>query len=126
MANTITGNKFYGIEISRYGIENGYVDYATLAKSFDAVLCNDIASRLGETLDIVQGETENEYGDYVDIFQYYIISDEGYRILSYWCPDEIVFYDNELGVYVWGITHFGTSWSYVLTDIKIENGKEDE
>jgi len=28
-------------------------------------------------------------------------------------PEEPVFYDAELGLYVWGITHFGTSWDYV-------------
>ena len=27
--------------------------------------------------------------------------------------DEPVFHDAELGLYVWGITHFGTSWDYV-------------
>lgn len=33
---------FYGNKISEYGLENGYLDYATLAKSFDAVLNNSI------------------------------------------------------------------------------------
>ena len=33
---------FYGNEISEYGIEHNRVDYRALAKSFDAVLCNDI------------------------------------------------------------------------------------
>lgn len=33
---------FYGQEISRYGRENGFVDYGALARSFDAVLCNGI------------------------------------------------------------------------------------
>lgn len=33
---------YYGNCISDYGIENGRVDYATLAKCFDAVLNNDI------------------------------------------------------------------------------------
>lgn len=33
---------YYGNAISDYGIERGYVDYATLAKAFDAVLNNDI------------------------------------------------------------------------------------
>lgn len=120
----LRGSSFYGNPVSEYGIENGYVDYAALAKSFDAVLCNEMASRWGETMELVRGEIENEYGDYVDIFQYYIISDSGYEILKYWCPDEIVFYDEELSVYIWGVTHFGTAWSYVLTNIKIENESE--
>ena len=33
---------FYGNKISDYGLKNGYVDYATLSKAFDAVLVNDI------------------------------------------------------------------------------------
>ena len=33
---------YYGNAISEYGLENGRVDYATLAKAFDAVLNNDI------------------------------------------------------------------------------------
>lgn len=35
---------YYGNAISEYGLENGRVDYATLAKAFDAVLSNDIMS----------------------------------------------------------------------------------
>lgn len=35
---------YYGNAISEYGLENGRVDYATLAKAFDAVLNNDIMS----------------------------------------------------------------------------------
>lgn len=35
---------YYGNAISDYGMENGYVDYATLSKCFDAVLNNDIMS----------------------------------------------------------------------------------
>lgn len=35
---------YYGNPISEYGLENGYVDYATLSKCFDAVLNNDIMS----------------------------------------------------------------------------------
>ena len=31
---------------------------------------------------------------------------------------EIVYYSEELDLYIWGVTHYGTSWDYVLTDIK--------
>lgn len=33
---------FFGNKISAYGLKNGYIDYSTLAKAFDAVLSNDI------------------------------------------------------------------------------------
>jgi hypothetical protein len=35
-----------------------------------------------------------------------------------------VFYNEKLDIYVWGITHFGTAWDYVLTDIKIVEQSE--
>ena len=54
----------------------------------------------------------------------YIISDKGYHILEN-LTDELVWYDSRLGVFVWGITHYGTSWDYVLTDIIIENEEEN-
>jgi cell division septum initiation protein DivIVA len=52
-----------------------------------------------------------------EIFQYYIVSNNGAEILK--DAGEIVFYNDVLDMYVWGVTHWGTSWDYVLTDIKI-------
>lgn len=59
----------------------------------------------------------------MEIFQYYIVSDSGAEILK--SVNEIVFYNVALDMYVWGVTHYGTAWSYVLTDVKIELGKEE-
>ena len=67
-------------------------------------------------------ELENEQSYSNEIFQYYIVDDNGARILSE-C-NEIVFYNEELDMYVWGVTHWGTSWDYVLTDIKLELEEE--
>lgn len=110
---------FYGNKISNYGLENGYVDYAALAKCFDAVLSNDFITN---THDIGYWEQISGFNDdsdyYLEIFQYYIISQNGVNILEE--NNEIIFYNNVLDLYVWGVTHFGTSWDYVLTDIKID------
>lgn len=170
------GATFYGNEASDYAKENGRLDYSTLAKSFDAVLNNNIISKTSE---IGYWETENgseEYYEdtngniytyeekeehievleakiekletftrtaeieeeieeiqediealknahYEEIFQYYIISDNGANILKEW-TNEIVFYNEELNMHVWGVTHYGTSWSYVLTDIRLNCGEE--
>ena len=145
---------FYGNEISQYGLENGYVDFATLAKSFDCVLCNNIASRIYETMEQVGGfidnseeieelerqiyegeesgdlsqeeiddiqdkidELQNEQDEIPEVYQWYIVSDNAKSILE--DAEQIVYYDEELDIYVWGVTHFGTSWDYVLTNIKI-------
>ena len=161
----VHGKYFYGNEISEYGQENGYVDYATLAKAFDAVLNNDIIQKTYEIgyweqesgfvddnteeieeireeikelmledwdgnqkkIEELESIIENleEEQDYTpDIYQYYIVSDNGARILEE--INEIVFYNEELDMYVWGVTHYGTSWSYVLTDIKCNVLYEDE
>ena len=146
---------FYGNEISRYGLENGYVDFGTLAKSFDCVLCNNIASRIYETMEQVGGfidnseeieelekqiyegeesgsisqeeiddiqekidELQNEQDEIPEVYQWYIVSDNAKSILE--DAEQIVYYDDELDIYVWGVTHFGTSWDYVLTSIKID------
>lgn len=113
---------FYGNKISQYGLQNGYVDYHTLAKAFDAVLANDLIAKTQSVgyWDVVNGcEYDEESDTYADIYQYYIISDPGARILEE-LTDEILFYNEELDLHVWGVTHFGTSWDYVLTDIKLE------
>ena len=44
--NYVYGEYFCGNKISEYGLENGFVDYATFAKAFDAVLNNNIMSDL--------------------------------------------------------------------------------
>ena len=53
-----------------------------------------------------------------DIYQDYIISERGYEFLAEY-TDELVFYNERLDIYVWGIHHFGTARSHVLTDIKL-------
>lgn len=116
---TLYNGKAYGHEVSRYGLENGYLDYLTLSKIVgDCILNNSIVPYIGYyEWEVVNGCEENEEGWY-EVYQYYIITDAGYRFLNDF-TDEIVYYHNELDMYVWGITHFGTSWDYVLTDIKL-------
>lgn len=114
------GNKVYGVEVSSYGLENGYLDYLTLSKIVgDCVLNNNIFMHLGyENWELDNGLEEDEDGNYQEVYQYYIISDSGARFLRDY-TDEIVYYNEQLDLYLWGITHFGTSWDYVLTDIKL-------
>ena len=54
---TLHSNYFCGNKISEYGIKNNRVDYATLAKAFDAVLNNNIMQATAEIgyLDIENG-----------------------------------------------------------------------
>lgn len=120
----IYGTTLYGNEVSEYGQKYGYVDYAALAKSFNAVLNNDIMSATagaGFYWDPVSGYDEDEDGNLPEIFQWYIVDDEGAKILEW--AGEIVFYNQELDMYIWGVTHYGTAWSHVLTNIKCNTGR---
>lgn len=61
-------------------------------------------------------------GDYyIDIFSYYIIPQSSIRYYKS-LTDYPIFYIDFLDLYVLGITHFGTDWKNVNTDIQI--GKE--
>ena len=110
---TLYGNRVYGEEVSSYGLEKGYLDYRTLARIVgDCILNNTVRAETMCDWEIITGEFDHA------IFQDYIISDYGYEFLEKY-TDEIVFYNEKLDMYIWGITHYGTSWDYVLTDIKL-------
>lgn len=152
---------YYGNAISEYGMRNGYVDYATLAKCFDAVLNSNIMQltcdiyyweqvsgiidntdeieELEEKKEELEEQNENspsqileneinEINDKIEelereqddheVFQWYIVDDWGARLLKE--INEIVYYNETLDMYLWGVTHYGASWDYVLTDIKID------
>lgn len=125
--NKLYGNWFCGNEASEYAKEQGYLDYSTFAKAFDAVLANDIISKtynigFWEEINLVDNSDKIEDSE-SEIFQYFIVSDVGAElILEY--TDDPLYYNDELNLYVWGITHLGTAWDYVLTDIKLNCGEE--
>lgn len=126
---TLKSQYFYGNRVSEYGLEHNRVDYGTLAKSFDAVMNNDIYMLLGcalnfDSWELFNGEEADADGNYYDIFQWFIIDENGADILKRW-TDEIVYYNHRANMYIWGVTHYGTSWNYVLTDIKIDKGEEE-
>lgn len=117
---TLYDGKAYGHKVSRYGLENGYLDYMTLSFIVgDCILNNDIFEYAGYgNWDLYSGDYEDEDGEYYEVYQYYIITEGGARFLEE-NTDEIVYYHPDLNMYLWGITHFGTSWDYVLTDIRL-------
>ena len=188
-SRAVAGEWFYGNEVSDYGKQNGYVDYRTLAKAFDAVMNNNIMGDLenaGFYFEPVQ-DGSSDYTDEIDelrdaadeirdqatektdaadeaeeagdadeaeklraeaaeleaeaekkeeeadeleaeqeppeCFQFFIVDDAGAEIIQEWTDDPL-FYCEALDMYVWGVTHWGTSWDYVLTDIRINAGEE--
>lgn len=114
-------DRVFGKEVSDYGLVNGYLDYRALSDIVgDMVLNNSIISYIGwDEWEVVNGCEENEEGWY-EIYQYYIITNSGYNFLKEY-TDELVYYHDGLSMYMWGVTHYGTSWDYVLTNIKLVN-----
>lgn len=113
----VYNGKVYGVAVSNYGLEKGYLDYQTLAGIVgDCILNNTVREETMADWDIVAGEFKEM------VFQDYIISEQGYRFLED-LTDELVFYNEKLDIYIWAVTHYGTAWSHVLTDIKLV--KED-
>ncbi len=98
---------FDGTREERKGATMAYESiktYADLARTAgDMVLANEMAKR---PLELVSGDC----APWDEVFQWYIISDPSF-IMEH--TDELVFHDEELDLYILGVTHFGTSWDYV-------------
>lgn len=110
---------FFGKPVSIYGLTHGYIDYACLAHTGNVVLCNEMGNRY-QYFDLICGaEVDEETNEPIEFYQYFIIDETLAKIIQDYAPHETVWLDNELGVYVWGVIHFGTSWDYVLTDIPL-------
>lgn len=170
----LAGTYFCGNEVSDYAKEQGYLDYRTLAKAFDAVLNNNIMSitdsngigywnqengmidnsdeieelenKISDTEEKMEelDEKSNDYKvleseidemqsridelqnqqDYPpEIFQWYIVNGNGADIIKEYTDDPL-YYNEALDMYLWGVTHYGTSWDYVLTDVKLNCGDD--
>ena len=170
----LAGTYFCGNEVSDYAKEQGYLDYRTLAKAFDAVLNNDIMSitdsngigywnqengiidnsdeieelenKISDTeekmeeldeksndykvleseIDEIQSridELQNQQDYPPEVFQWYIVDGNGADIIKEYTDDPL-YYNEALDMYLWGVTHYGTSWDYVITDVKLNCGDD--
>ena len=113
-------------EIGYWEQESGFVDNSEemdeLQEQIEELMLDNENDEHTEEIEALQDkinelEEEQESSYDAEIYQYFIVDDNGARILEEF--NEIVFYNEDLDMYVWGVTHWGTSWDYVLTDIKI-------
>lgn len=115
-----------------------YVDYGTLARAVgDAVMANTImrkTSRAGvgdwEQISGFDPDLFKDYADHddcsescLDVCQWFIVTEPGAELLKQ--AGEIVFYNDELDLYLWGVDYYGTSWDYVPTKIEIPSDLVD-
>ena len=77
---------------------------------------NEIDNIYAEIDELQENINDYENYNYPEIFQYFIVDDNAAEIIKDYTNDPL-FYCESLDVYIYGITHFGTSWDYVLTDI---------
>lgn len=76
----------------------------------------------------VGSDYDEENDDYIDIYQYYLIDADNYtlqKLNEINCKDVIIAYSETLEEYVLMVTHFGTSWDYVMTEFE-PTGNLDE
>lgn len=106
------------------GIEpNGNdISYEELAKRVgDCILANtareEIAKEYWDIAEFCGQRYNEEYEEFIDVYQSYIISKQGAEYLRDY-TNEIVVYSEELDLYFWEITHYGTAWSHVFTSVK--------
>lgn len=106
--------KVYGVKVSDYGIENGYLDFKAMREIMGACILNNII----RDFEISDWEIVN--GEFNDMVMCdYIISEYGYEFLKEH-TDELVFYNESLDIYVWAVTRWGTAWDYELSNIELE------
>ena len=128
----LAGKYFCGNEISNYGKEHGFLDYDTFSRAFDHVLNNSIfelGQGIGYGWELVNGldfdYEEEEIIEKPEVLQWYIVSDSGAQIIQDY-TNEILYYHDELDIYLWGVTHWGVGWDYVLTDIPCNCGYDSK
>lgn len=172
----LAGTYFCGNEVSDYAKEQGYLDYATLAKGFDAVMNNSIIEitnangigyweqengeinnsdeieelenrieEINDEMELNEGlltadeykelekeideaneridELRNQQDYPPEVFQWFIVDENGADIIKEYTDDPL-YYNEALDMHLWGVTHYGTSWNYVLTDVKLNCGEE--
>lgn len=64
-------------------------------------------------------DDEEDDEDDEEVFQWFIISDDAAQFFMQF-TNELIYYNEELDMYILGVTHLGTAWSYVMTEWKLE------
>ena len=114
-------------KMNSYELEKGYASYLRIIEYFvgDLVLCNKIAEIDESIWNNLEFDLEDENGNFVEIFQYYICN------VSEWEKEQakkvglLFTYSDMLECDVLCVDHFGTSWDYVLTDAKLFDDYEE-
>ena len=115
--------KFYLLEKDRNEEEKrtGKASYKSIITRYidDLVLCNNIADADPTIWDNINFELEDENGEYIEIYQYFLCNIDEYtaeRLKDYGI---LLSYSDLLGCDVLMVDHWGTSWDYVPTSAEL-------
>ena len=118
--------------IRRYLKESDIInDYLSEAKAFDLfysdmIMCNNYLQNNFDNLEYLISDYDEENDYCVDEYQVFIIEpefDENITIKATEKMGNTLYYDNNLDLYITGITDLGTSRTIVPTDLKVKEVK---
>ena len=76
----------------------------------------------------MNSDYDEENDEYIDIYEYYLIDINNYmieKLNELKCEDIIIAWSETLEEYVLMVDNFGTSWDYVMTNIKYTNNIDE-
>lgn len=119
--------------IRRYLKENEIIDgRLSEAKAFeiffnDMIMCNDYLKYRYDNIEELISAYDEEEDYYIDEYQLFIVDieyDEEITTKAVEKMGNTLYYDNDLGLYVTGITDLGTSKTIVPTNLMVESDGE--
>ena len=110
-----------------YEKEKGFASYRTIVEYYigDIVLCNNIANIDESIWNNLKNGYDEETEEYAEIYQYYLCNINDWTVKELEEMGIILSYSDMLECDVLCVDHFGTSWDYVLTNVKLFDSYEE-
>ena len=110
-----------------YEKTKGFASYRTIIDRFvgDIVLCNNIMSIDDSFCDNLYNGYDEESEEYKEIYQCYLCNINDYNKKLLLDMGIMLSYSDMLDCDILCVNHYGTSWDYVLTDVKLFDNYED-
>lgn len=110
-------------DLNEYEREHNRISYRRLIERVGNIWLFNQAPKLSnyDFEFVLNSDYDEENDEYIDIYQYYLIDIDSYTLELLQknnCTDLIIAWSETLEEYILCVTHYGTSWDYVLTDIE--------
>lgn len=110
-------------DLNEYEREHNRISYRRLIERVGKIWLFNKAPELSnyDFEFVLNSDYDEENDEYAEVYQYYLIDIDNYTLELLQknnCTDLIIAWSETLEEYILCVTHFGTSWDYVLTDIE--------